>query len=375
MSNLTPVGLRLSASLDDEYLRMQNEWFFKWHFIGEGHLTEIDSFRGKPIRYGGIKFSGTAHNVYWDTIQYYLKQKIGATFDDLEKEVVRYSVDVRDKALTEAGWLVVQFAQKIRNAAVEKDRILRGNGIEFPLRHDFGRWQECGRGDIEARADRLQQIYCSLSLNIGGTEMPFGAIPKEKLTLVRKDGTTLGDDIPAVVSKGMIITSVTKFPIEVGDHFLRPLPNGLVEDYLVDDPGYHSGLGPIPPTYQAKVHRSDAPVAPPQTIIANFHGANSRMNVNSTDNSSNVIVYQVQDLAKLADEFLRLREALLPQAQSAEHYAAIGALASAELDAKSGEQPKVSALGTAGRWVLDTATKIGVPLATSLLKVHYGLPP
>ena len=146
--------------------------------------------------------------------------------------------------------------------------------------------------------------------------MPFGVIPKEKVTLVKKDGTTSRSDIPAVVSPRQIITFTTDLPIEVGDHFLRQLPNGLVEDYVVDDPGYHNGIGPIPPNYQVKVHRSDAPTAPPQTIIANFHGANSRMNVNSTDNSSNTIIYQRHDLARLAEEFSLLREALLARAQT-----------------------------------------------------------
>jgi hypothetical protein len=64
----------------------------------------------------------------------------------------------------------------------------------------------------------------------------------------------------------------------------------MVEDFVVSDPGYHSGIaGAIPPTYQVKVRRSGAPAASPQTIIANFHGPNSRMNVNSTDNSVNIV--------------------------------------------------------------------------------------
>ena len=45
MNHLTPIGSRLSASLNDEYLRMQNEWFFKWHSIGEDRAVEIDSFQ------------------------------------------------------------------------------------------------------------------------------------------------------------------------------------------------------------------------------------------------------------------------------------------------------------------------------------------
>lgn len=373
MSHLTPIGSRLAASLADEYLRMQNEWFFKWHLIGGDRAVEIDSFRGKPICYAGIRFSGSAHNVYWDTIQLYLRKKLVSIFNDLEEELKSYSLEIKDKSLAEAKWIVTGFATKIRKAAVEKDRILRGNGIQFPTQHDFGQWPECRPEDIEARLEGLRRIYCDLRVNVGGSDMPFGAIPKEKVTLVKRDGTTLRSDIPAVVSSTQIITFITDLPIEVGDHFLRQLPNGLVEDYLVDDPGYHNGIGPIPANYQVKVHRSDAPVAPPQTIVANFHGPNSRMNINSTDNSSSVIIYQTQDLAKLADEFSRLREALLARAQSAEHYAAIGIIASAELEVKSGEQPKVSALGAAGRWVLDAAKEIGVQFATEVVKAQIGL--
>ena len=203
--------------------------------------------------------------------------------------------------------------------------------------------------------------------------MSFGAIPKEPVTLMKKDGTIFRSDIPAVVSDGQIRTFVTDLRIEVGDHILRQLPNGLLEDYIVDEPRYNNGIGPIPANYAVKVHRSDAPTAPPHTIIANLNGPNARMNVNSTDNSSNTVVYQAQDLTKLADEFLRLREALLTRAQSAEEYAAIGVIASAELAAKSGEQPKVSALGVAGRWVLDTAKEIGAQIATEVVKAQLGM--
>src|SRR5258706_12656096 len=80
MSTLTPVGARLQMALDAEYLRMQNEWFFKWHHIGADSVVEIDGFDGSMIRYGGIKFSGTARDVYWSTIQRYARQKVGQLF-------------------------------------------------------------------------------------------------------------------------------------------------------------------------------------------------------------------------------------------------------------------------------------------------------
>jgi hypothetical protein len=44
--------------------------------------------------------------------------------------------------------------------AVEKDRILRGDGMNFPPQHDFGTWQGSGVKDIESRADSLVAIHC-----------------------------------------------------------------------------------------------------------------------------------------------------------------------------------------------------------------------
>ena len=285
---MTPIGSRLFASLNDEYLRMQNEWFFKWHHIGGQRSVEIDSFRGKPIVYGGIKFSGSARLVYWDTIQNYLRNKIGSIFNSFEEELPKYPLEIRAEALNEARSIVGQFAEKIRKAAIEKDRILRGDGIKFPP-EDTGQWRGWHSGEIESRVEALRRIYCNLKQDVGGVEV-LQSLMRDKVSLVKKDGTVFKTDIAATVSSEQITTFAADLPIEVGDHFLRELPNGLVDDYIVIDPGYQSGIaGAIQPHYQVKVRRGDALSAPPQTFIANFHGANSRINVNSTDNSVNVV--------------------------------------------------------------------------------------
>src|SRR6266702_2738885 len=128
MSTLTPTGARLQLELDAEYLRMQNEWFFRWHHIGGENVVEIDGFDGRTIRYGGIKFSGTARDVYWSTIQRYARQKVGQLFDQLEIEVQKYPLEIRARSLDEVEPILRAFLGKIRSAAVDKDRILRGNG-------------------------------------------------------------------------------------------------------------------------------------------------------------------------------------------------------------------------------------------------------
>jgi hypothetical protein len=168
---------------------MQNEWFFKWHSIGTEHGVEIDSFNGKPICYGCIRFSGTAQRVYWDAIQRYLQKKVGSIFDELEGELSKYTLDIRSKALSEARQIVGQFAAKIRKVTTQKDRVLRGSGIEFPPERDLGHWHGCQLADIEARVSGLRRIYCDLQIDIGGVNMPFHPLTTDRLTLVKKDGT------------------------------------------------------------------------------------------------------------------------------------------------------------------------------------------
>ena len=124
---------------------------------------------------------------------------------------------------------------------------------------------------------------------MGEVEMPFSQLLTDNVTLVKKNGTVVRKDIKASVQSKMIFVHDQDLPIEVGDHFLRQLPSGLVEDYIVDDPGFHARLQSIPPHFQTKVHRSDRPATQPQTIINNIVGDNARVNINSIDNSTNIV--------------------------------------------------------------------------------------
>lgn len=122
--------------------------------------------------------------------------------------------------------------------------------------------------------------------------MPFGDMMRDRIALLKKDGTLVKENIKAQVSPGRIITFEADLPLEPGDHFLRKLPSGLVEDFEVLDPNFMSGIGGIPDSYQSKVRRTDQPPATQQNVVqsitAHFHGANSRLTV-GTDNSVNTI--------------------------------------------------------------------------------------
>jgi len=155
---MTPIALRIQLSLDAERQRMRNEWFFKWHFIGRDGPVEIDGFDGRKIRYGGIKFEGTPRHVYWGTLKRYLKMKNGETFDRLEAEVKGYPEPQIQSAINETKTIMETFARGLIGDAIDKDRVLRGDGINFPP-PDRGQGERLTIfHEIESRAQALTEL-------------------------------------------------------------------------------------------------------------------------------------------------------------------------------------------------------------------------
>lgn len=156
----------------------------------------------------------------------------------------------------------------------------------------------------------------------------------------------------------MIITFAHDLPLQQNDHLIRALPSGLAEDYVVVDPGYHAGTSGIPSHFQAKVRRSDAPVAPTQSVIQNitnhFHGDNARANINSIDNSTNTSTkISTLKLASMLEE-VRPYIASLPEPQRTEIVAPIELL-EAEVRSGSPDQSKVGAALTSLKTVAEGA--------------------
>lgn len=129
----------------------------------------------------------------------------------------------------------------------------------------------------------------------------------ETLSFLKADGSGQKDGVKGLVSDNKLFTFDTLLPIQPNDRFLRELPSGLVEEYIVEDPGYQAGVGgTIRPHFQATVRRSDAAPAPASAIINNIQGGNSRVNINSVDNSQNLAISTRDDTI-----FQQLREKLI----------------------------------------------------------------
>jgi len=117
----------------------------------------------------------------------------------------------------------------------------------------------------------------------------------DKVKLIKKDGDII-ENISANTQPGLICIEDEKVPVEDGDTIERKLPNGIIEQWIVTDPGYygsHSGF----PAYQCKVKKaSQIKDSKPQQIIYNVNGTNARVNINSTDNSTTNITVNPSEI-------------------------------------------------------------------------------
>lgn len=85
--------------------------------------------------------------------------------------------------------------------------------------------------------------------------MPIRYVMTDTLTILR-EGNVIG------IVKGRIdltgATSTTfdlRFGILAGDVLRRLSPGGSSEQYRVLDPGYHAGLGVVPPGYYSRIEK------------------------------------------------------------------------------------------------------------------------
>ncbi len=201
----------------------------------------------------------------------------------------------------------------------------------------------------------------------------------EAVTVERAEDGSRRENVRALVTNDSILIPDVSVPLASGDVILRRVPSGLVERLVVTNPGFHAKFHAIPAHYKAQYRQDgEEPEGRPGYVV-NMSGENARVNINSTDNSTNVVTYQPQELAQLAEEFATLRQELVKLARGPEDYVAIGVVSQAEIAAKAGDSSKLgsvlSTVGAGGRWVLDVAKDIGVKVAVEVLKPYLELPP
>jgi hypothetical protein len=119
----------------------------------------------------------------------------------------------------------------------------------------------------------------------------FANMMKDKIKVLKPDGQESSELSASVQSKGIYLMSSSVL-IEPNDLIQRIMSNGGTETFQVLDPGFHEAMGRnMPAHYQVKVKKLGLPETEKaiQSITYNLNGNNTRVNNESTDNSTNVV--------------------------------------------------------------------------------------
>ncbi|NEU14696.1 hypothetical protein G3T14_21695 [Methylobacterium sp. BTF04] len=129
--------------------------------------------------------------------------------------------------------------------------------------------------------------FYDVELMTKGREMNFSHFPQSQIDIVAPDGS-VRCSTKAILDSKLATIPDPNVVIFTGDEIRRKIPNGTEETFEVLDPTYHDKFGGIPAHFQVKIRRKGtfAPGTGGNYTI-HVNGSNSRVNVNSTDNSNN----------------------------------------------------------------------------------------
>ena len=136
-------------------------------------------------------------------------------------------------------------------------------------------------------------------------ESPIDHAMNETVAIVHKNGDR-NENIPALVNNGNIITTEVTIPLSAGDKIERSLPSGQIEALTVTNAHLTRGHSGLPSFYTIEYVREGTQQhsGQPTTIVNVLESPQARINFNSTDQSTNVINNQTEDV------FSQIRELL-----------------------------------------------------------------
>lgn len=117
----------------------------------------------------------------------------------------------------------------------------------------------------------------------------FDGFPKSDFEVVSAEGDLRGTT-SAIATDDMIVVLDPSIIIQLGDEMRRALPNGTDEAFEVLDPRFYDKTFGIPAHFQVKVRRKG--MFPHNTgghLNITVSGSNARVNLGSTDNSTNIV--------------------------------------------------------------------------------------
>jgi hypothetical protein len=115
-------------------------------------------------------------------------------------------------------------------------------------------------------------------------------LPTSSCDIVTAAGELIATTKAAILPDLIMVFDVS-IPINVGDEVRRKLPSGLDETFEVVDPRFFEKLQGVKAHYQIKYRRKGSfPHGAGGNYTVHVTGSNSRVNIASTDRSTNVVV-------------------------------------------------------------------------------------
>lgn len=194
----------------------------------------------------------------------------------------------------------------------------------------------------------------------------FHQMARDIVTVLHSDGSLVRENVRANVQAKSISIFDMSIPIEPGYIITRQVPSGIVEEFIVVDPGYSAQFHGIPAHYTIKYRRKDA-VSRPAGAVYNVTGPNARINIGSYDASRNINFH-----AGSADELFSLIRAAISDGLESQEECEKALEAVAEMETALGTPTFVDRYTRFVGVVADHITLVApfIPALTELLAKH-----
>ena len=126
---ITPFELALQHEVGEDYMRMANGWFFKWHNLTiPNRVVEVEDFYGGNFAVGGIVFQGQIQELYWRSVGKHLVDRVHRGFKQWETASANYPPNLKSASLDALERILNGYIARIVQMATDTDRALRGRG-------------------------------------------------------------------------------------------------------------------------------------------------------------------------------------------------------------------------------------------------------
>lgn len=115
---MSSFGRKLAAEFEEEFARLANGWYLKWHEFARGEPVEIENFRGGSLRLSSKAFDAATELAYWSAVKHYVSGKLDETFARIEDEIGSRTGE-RAAQIAEDGVIALRtFVEKLHRHAV-----------------------------------------------------------------------------------------------------------------------------------------------------------------------------------------------------------------------------------------------------------------